>query len=159
LPPANIFAYEKNVFLLFVFFSAALRKTKHAQTPTRVSPKAAGLDLYSASSTAVPARVKDLIFTDLQIQLPDGCYGRIAPRSGLALNHHIRVGGGVIDPDYRGNVGVVIYNHSNAPFIITSGDRIAHLICEKISYPTVQQVQTLDITERGAKGFGSSGTS
>ena len=136
-----------------------VKLSKHAQTRTRGSPKAAGLDLYSASSTKVPARGNELIFTDLQIQHPDGCCGRIAPRSGLALNHHIHVVGGVIDPDYRGNVGVVIYNHSNAPFIITSGDRIAHLICEKISYPTVQQVQTLDITERGAKGFGSSGTS
>jgi dUTP pyrophosphatase len=105
----------------------------------------------------VPTRGKKLVFTDLQIQLPDGCYGRIPPRSGVAINHHIHDGGGVIDQDYRGNVGVVIYNHSNAPFIITSGDRIAQLICEIISYPTVQ-VQTLDIMERGAKGVGSSGT-
>ena len=133
--------------------------SKHAHIPTRGSPKAAGLDLYSASSTTVPARGKELVFTVLQIQLPDGCYGRNATRSGLALNHHIHVGGGVIDQDYRGNVGVIIYNHSNAPFIIKSGDRIAQLICEKISYPTVQQVQTLDITERGEKGFGSTGTS
>ena len=77
------------------------------------------------------ARGKVLIFTDLQIQLPGGCYGRIAPRSDLALNHHIYVGGGVTDQDFRGNVGVVIYNHSDAPFIIASGDRIAQLICEK----------------------------
>ena len=93
----------------------------HAHTPTRESPKAAGLDLYSASSTTVPARGKELVLTDLQIQLPDG-YGRIAPRSGLALNHHVHVGGGVIDRDYRGNVGVLIYNHSDTPFIITQGD-------------------------------------
>jgi dUTP pyrophosphatase len=80
----------------------------HAQTPTRGSPTAAGPDLYSASSTTVPARGKGLIFTDLQIQFSDGCYGRIAPRSGLALNHHIHVGGGVFDRDYQGNVGVLI---------------------------------------------------
>jgi len=135
-----------------------VKLSKHAHTPTRGSPKAAGLDLYSASSTTVPARGKELVFTERQIKLPDGCYGRIAPRSVLALNHHIHVGGGVIDQDYRGN-GVIIYNHSDAPFIITSGDRIAQLICDKVSYPTVQQVQTLDITERGEKGFGSTGTS
>ena len=108
-----------------------VKLSKHAHTPTRGSPKAAGLDLYSSSSTTVPARGKELVFKDLQIQLPDGCYGRIAPRSDLAMNHHIHVGGGVIDQDYRGNVGVVVYNHPDAPFIITYGDRIAQLICEK----------------------------
>jgi len=111
----------------------------HAQTPTRGSPKAAGLDLYSASSTTVPARGKELVLTDLQIQLPDGCYGRIAPRSGLALNHHVYVGGGVIARDYRGNVGVLIYNHSDTQFIITQGDRIAQLICEKYLIPLLKK--------------------
>jgi len=136
-----------------------VKLTKHARSPTRESPKAAGLDLYSVSNTTVPAGGKELIFTDLQIQLPDGCYGRIAPRSGLALNHHIDIGGGVIDQDYRGNVGVIIYNHSNTPFVITRGDRIAQLICEKILYPAVAEVQTIDSTVRGADGFGSPGTS
>ena len=129
-----------------------------AETPTRGSPKAAGLDLYSASITTVPARGKELVCTDLQIQIPDGCYCRIAPRSGLALKHYIDIGGGVIDRVYRGNIGVIIYNHSNAPFIITRGVRIAQLICEKFSYPAIE-VQTLDITERGVEGFGSTGTS
>ena len=121
-----------------------VKLSEHARSPTRGSPKAAGLDLYSASSTTVPARGKQLVSTDLQIQLPNGCYGRIAPRSGLALNHHLDIGGGVIDQDYRGNVGVIIYNHSDTPFIITRGDRIAQLICERISYPTLEEVQTLD---------------
>jgi len=107
----------------------------------------------------VPARGKELILTDLQIQLLDDCYGRIAPSSGLALNHHIHVGGGVIDRDYLANVGVLVYNHSDTPFIITQGDRIAQLICEKIFYPTIEEVQTLDITKRSAEGFGSTGSS
>jgi len=62
------------------------------------------------------------------MQLPDGCYGRIAPRSGLALKHHIDVGGGVIDQDYRGIVGVILYDHSDTPFVVSCGDRIAQLI-------------------------------
>jgi len=70
--------------------------TKNAQTPTRGSLRAAGLDLYSARD-ATACYGKALIFTDLQIQLPDDCYRRIAPRSGLALKHHIDIGGGVID--------------------------------------------------------------
>jgi len=73
---------------------------------------------------------KVLIFTELEIQLPDS-YGRIATRSGLALAHHIDTGG-EIDQDYRGNMGVIIYNHSDTPFLVTRGDRIAQLICEKL---------------------------
>ena len=87
-----------------------------------------------------------MLFTDLQIQLPVGCYGRIAPRSGLALNHHIDIGGGVIDRDFRGNIGIIIYNHSDTLFIITRGDRIAQLKCEKISYPAIEELQTSDFT-------------
>jgi len=66
----------------------------------------------------------------LQIKLPEG-YGRITPRSGLVLAHHIDIGGGVIDQDYRINIGVIVYNHSDTPFVISRGDRIAQLICEK----------------------------
>jgi len=83
-----------------------VKLTKNAQTPSRESPRDAGLDLYSARDATVPIG-KALIFTDLQIQLPND-YGRIAPRSGLALKHNIDIGGGVIDQDYRGNVGVII---------------------------------------------------
>jgi len=75
--------------------------------------------------------------------------------SDLSLNHHIDIGGGVNDQDYRGNVGVIIYNHSDTPLIIICGDRIAQLICERISYPAVEEVQTLDYTKRGAEGFGT----
>ena len=98
---------------------------------TRESPKAAGVDLYSAYDVTVPARGNVLISTDLQIQLPEGSYGRIAPRSGLALEHHIDIGGGVIDQDYRGNLGVILFNHSDVPYAVSRGDRIAQLICEK----------------------------
>ena len=109
-----------------------VRLTENARAPTRGSPGAAGLDLYSACDAMVPARGKASIPTDLQIQLPEDCYGRIAPRSGLALQHHIDIGGGVIDADYRGNVGVVLYNHSDLPFTVSRGDRIAQFICEQI---------------------------
>ena len=78
---------KNNIILRFV------KLTENAQTPTRGSSGAAGLDLYSAYDMIVPARENVLISTDLQIQLPEGCYGRIAPRSGLALKHHIDIGG------------------------------------------------------------------
>jgi deoxyuridine 5''-triphosphate nucleotidohydrolase (dut) len=90
--------------------------------------------------------------------LVSGCYGRIAPRSGLAWKNHIDVGAGVIDEDYRGNVGVVLFNHSDQDFKVNKGDRIAQLICQRIEYPVLQEVTNLNNTERGAGGFGSTGT-
>lgn len=99
-----------------------------------------------------------VVKTDIQIELPEGCYGRIAPRSGLAAKNFIDVGAGVVDEDYRGNLGVVLFNHSDVEFAIAKGDRIAQLICEKIFYPQLEEVKTLSETERGAGGFGSTGT-
>lgn len=105
----------------------------------------------------MPAKGKEIILTDIQIALPDGCYGRVAPRSGLAAKHFIDVGAGVIDQDYRGNVGVVMFNFSDTDFEVKKGDRIAQLICEKIYLPQLQELPALDNTERGSGGFGSTG--
>ncbi|CAL7950681.1 unnamed protein product [Xylocopa violacea] len=131
--------------------------TDKAYAPMKGSKYAAGYDLRSAYEYVVPAHGKELVKTDLQIEVPDGTYGRIAPRSGLAWKNHIDVGAGVIDADYRGNVGVVLFNHSNEDFKITPGDRVAQLICEKILYPELQELDTLDSTDRGEGGFGSTG--
>ncbi|MBN3277008.1 DUT protein, partial [Polyodon spathula] len=136
------------------------RLSDHATSPTRGSTKAAGYDLYSAYDYVIPAMDKAIVKTDIQIALPSGYYGRIAPRSGLAAKYFIDVGAGVVDEDYRGNVGVVLFNFSKE---IKKGDRIAQLICEKICYPELQEheascIYTLDETERGAGGFGSTGT-
>lgn len=96
--------------------------------------------------------------TDIQIELPQQCYGRIAPRSGLAAKNFIDVGAGVVDEDYRGNIGVVMFNHADTAFEVKKGDRIAQLICERIFYPTIEEVDKLSDTVRGAGGFGSTGT-
>ena len=92
------------------------------------------------------------------MKVPHGTYGRIAPRSGVAWKHHIDIEACVIDGDYRGNVGIVIFNHSETDFIIKVGDRVAQLICEKISYPDLQIIDELDEADRDKKGFGSTGT-
>lgn len=81
----------------------------------------------------------------------------IAPRSGLAWKHSIDVGAGVIDADYRGPVGVVLFNHSEVDFEVKAGDRIAQLIVQKIVTPDVEKVDDLDSTVRGSGGFGSTG--
>uniref|UniRef100_A0A1B6CLU9 Deoxyuridine 5'-triphosphate nucleotidohydrolase n=1 Tax=Clastoptera arizonana TaxID=38151 RepID=A0A1B6CLU9_9HEMI len=128
-----------------------------AFAPSKGSEYAAGFDLKSAGAHVIPPHGKGLVLTDIQIALPEGCYGRIAPRSGLAWKNHIDVGAGVIDRDYRGNVGVVLFNHSPDPFCVQPGDRIAQLILEKIIYTDVEEVDKLDDTERGHGGFGSTG--
>ncbi len=81
----------------------------------------------------------------------------MAPRSGLAVKHHLDVGAGVIDEDYTGNVGVVLFNHSATDFEVKRGDRVAQLICEKIEAPELEECSELETTERGHGGFGSTG--
>lgn len=143
--------------------------TENAQLPERGSAKAAGYDLYSAydykvmwnSGSAWRSKIaghgKELIKTDLSLAIPTGYYGRIAPRSSLAWKNHIDVGAGVIDEDYRGPLGVVLFNHGDTEFEIKKGDRVAQLILTKIITPDIVEVDDLDATERGEGGFGSTG--
>ena len=131
--------------------------TENAYMPTRGSVQSAGLDLYSAYEHTIAPKAKQLCKTDIQIACPDGCYARVAPRSGLTHKHFIDVGAGVIDQDYRGNVGVILFNFGDEPFEVKKGDRIAQLILERIYIPTVKELASLDETERGAGGFGSTG--
>ncbi|NXL42065.1 DUT protein, partial [Podilymbus podiceps] len=133
------------------------RLSENASAPSKGSARAAGYDLYSAYDCVIPPMEKAVVKTDIQIALPSGCYGRVAPRSGLAAKHFIDVGAGVIDEDYRGNVGVVLFNFGKENFEVKKGDRIAQLICERICYPELEEVQALDDTERGEGGFGSTG--
>ncbi|KAL4566355.1 hypothetical protein LXL04_030469 [Taraxacum kok-saghyz] len=131
--------------------------SEKAILPARGSSLAAGYDLSSATDTKVPARGKALVPTDLSIAVPEGTYARIAPRSGLAWKHSIDVGAGVVDADYRGPVGVILFNHSDTDLEVKAGDRIAQLIIQKIITPEVMEVDDLDSTVRGAGGFGSTG--
>ncbi|XP_031227605.1 deoxyuridine 5'-triphosphate nucleotidohydrolase, mitochondrial [Mastomys coucha] len=134
-----------------------VRLSEHATAPTRGSARAAGYDLYSAYDYTISPMEKAVVKTDIQVAVPSGCYGRVAPRSGLAVKHFIDVGAGVIDEDYRGNVGVVLFNFGKEKFEVKKGDRIAQLICERVFYPDLEEVQALDDTERGSGGFGSTG--
>ncbi|XP_010426147.1 PREDICTED: deoxyuridine 5'-triphosphate nucleotidohydrolase [Camelina sativa] len=138
-------------------FFKVKKLSEKAVLPTRGSSLSAGYDLSSAVDSKVPARGKALIPTDLSIAVPEGTYARIAPRSGLAWKHSIDVGAGVIDADYRGPVGVILFNHSDVEFEVKLGDRIAQLIIEKIVTPDVVEVEDLDDTVRGEGGFGSTG--
>ena len=124
---------------------------------TCAMPKSIGLDLYSPTSVLVPAHNKVLINMGIAFQIPMGYYGQIAPRSGLALHHHIHVGAGVVDPDYTGPVQVLLLNFSPQNHTIEANHCIAQLILEKIAYPILCEVPQIPQTEHGAHGFGSTG--
>jgi dUTP pyrophosphatase len=150
-------------YLVFAMSAAPTLSVKRlspfAALPVRASSGAAGYDLASAHTCTVKARGRELVRTDLAFCVPAGTYGRIAPRSGLAWKSGIDVGAGVIDWDYRGPVGVLLFNHSDADLEIARGDRVAQLILERIELAEVREIDDLDATHRGAAGFGSSGSS
>lgn len=133
--------------------------SENATAPVRGSEGAAGYDLAAAENKIVPARGKNLVKTNLAIAIAKDTYARIAPRSGLAWKKSIDVGAGVIDADYRGDVGVILFNHDDEDFEVKKGDRIAQLIIEYIATPVPQEVDDLDDTSRGDGGFGSTGVS
>jgi dUTP pyrophosphatase len=92
------------------------------------------------------------------MEIPDGYYGRIAPRSGWALKYGIDTLAGVIDSDYRGEVGVILYNtDKEIPFNIKMGDRIAQIVFEKYYTFQIQETEILEFSKRGTGGFGSTG--
>ena len=133
------------------------RLTCKAQIPTRGSAFAAGCDIYAAENATVPAKGRQLIGTGLVMTIPEGHYGRLAPRSGLAVKHGIDVGAGVIDEDFRSEVKVLLMNHGANDFLVLEGDRIAQLVIEKISSPEIKEVNELEKTARNDGGFGSTG--
>jgi dUTP pyrophosphatase len=132
-----------------------------ARIPRRQTPGAAGYDLHASENICIYPGKRALVSTGLAIALPHGVYGRIAPRSSLAVKSGIQVGAGVIDADYRGEIKVLLFNHSkNHQFQVNEGDRIAQLICEKYETPEIIQffrIDDLSKTDRGEGGFGSTG--
>lgn len=134
-----------------------------AKAPTRGSPLSAGYDVYASEACVIPANGRALVSTGVAVVCPQDTYARVAPRSGLAVKHGIATGAGVVDADYRGEVKVLLFNHSQQDFTVSCGDRIAQLVLEKIATPQVHVLDDaewiqLSQTERGAGGFGSTGT-
>jgi dUTP pyrophosphatase len=130
---------------------------EHAIVPRRATEMAAGYDISASEDAKIPSRGRAAVPTGISIGLPEGTYGRIAPRSGLAYKFGIDVLAGVIDVDYRGEIFCILYNSGVHPFNIQRGDRIAQLIIEKIETPDVAVVMDIDETARGDGGFGSTG--
>jgi len=132
--------------------------SENATIPTQGTSFAAGYDLYAAEDAVVVCGTRKLIKTNISMEITPGYYGRIAPRSGLAYKNGIDVLAGVIDSDYRGDIGVVLYNtDNNIDFEIKKGDRIAQIIFEACYTATLNNVENLDNTLRQGGGYGSTG--
>jgi dUTP pyrophosphatase len=132
-----------------------------ARVPKYMSDGAAGLDLYALVDHEVriePGR-QALIGTGLAIALPAGHEGQVRPRSGLALKHGVTVlnAPGTIDEDYRGEVMVLLINHGRETFVVNSGERVAQLVIAKVERVAIEEQGSLDVTVRGAGGYGHTG--
>ena len=126
-----------------------------AKAPKRATPGSIGLDLFTPTDMFIPAKEQVLIHTDLILVPTPGHYIRIASKSGLALKYRLTIEGGVVDPDYRGNIGVLLRNHSDQAQILEEGEAIAQVIMEKAAMPVVVEMKISMDTQRGTGGFGS----
>ena len=131
-----------------------VRMSPDAVTPTRATEGSVGLDFYSPADYIIPPYNQLLVPTQIKLQIPLGYYGRLAPKSGLAILHQLHVGAGVIDPDYTGEIMVLLINTASRVYNIIKGAPIAQLILEKISIPILKEVKELSLTTRGAQGCG-----
>ena len=132
-----------------------------AKMPTKGSKYAAGYDLYAATSyeiTIEPHRTV-MIDTGLAMEVTDGWFGAIFPRSGIAAKRGLRLANSVavIDSDYRGSVMIALHNDTNYTQAVAPGERIAQIVFLPFGAPDFEEVDELDETERGAGGFGSTG--
>lgn len=135
-----------------------MRLDPKAILPTRGSRDACGLDIYSIEKRIINSGKRIAIKTGLAVQVPSGHYGRVAPRSGIALRSGVDVLAGVIDSDYRGEVLCLLINLGDSDFEINVGDRIAQLIIEKIAILNPCWEEQLASSSRGSSGFGSTGS-
>lgn len=127
-----------------------------AQMPTRAHSTDAGLDLYAREDQLIPARGWVKFDTGVHIELPVGTVGMLKSKSGLNVKHGI-VSEGVIDVGYTGSIVVKLYNHSDVDYQVKAGDKISQLVILPILTLFLDLVDTLDDTDRGDNGFGSSG--
>jgi len=129
--------------------------------PSDQTSGSAGLDLHAALTEPVTLApgCRHLVPTGLALAIPQGYEGQVRPRSGLALKHGLSLvnSPGTIDSDYRGQVAVILINHGTEPFTIKPLDRIAQLVITRVEHAELQWVESLDATERGAGGYGSTG--
>jgi dUTP pyrophosphatase len=117
----------------------------------------AGADITASEKIAIPPRERALVSTGVRLEIPEGCVGLIWPRSGLAVKKGIDCGAGVIDSHYRGEVKILLFNHSDTEFQVEPGDRIAQILIQKVERVEFYPADQLNKTTRNDAGFGSTG--
>ena len=133
------------------------KTSPEAKEPSQANFSDAGYDLFSTEELNLKPFERSVVKTGIKLALPEGYYGRVAPRSGLAIKKGIDVLAGVIDSGYRGEIGVVLINLSSSDQTLNKGDKIAQLIIEKCYAVSFSEVSSLSDSARGEGGFGSSG--
>jgi len=128
----------------------------NAIMPTRAHPTDAGLDLYARETQIIPARESAKFDTGVHVELPPNTVGMLKSKSGLNVKYGL-TSEGVIDVGYTGSIVVKIYNNSGYDYKVNAGDKISQLVIMPILTPTLELVESLDDTERGSDGFGSTG--
>ena len=128
------------------------------KVPTRAKSSDAGYDLYSTVDMPITPTARQLVPTGIAIEIPEGYYGRIAPRRGRAVRAGIAILAGVVDSGYRNEIKVVMINLGEGLVSVNKGDRIAQLIIEKCYDVEWEEVNELSDSDRGEGGFGSSGS-
>jgi len=126
-------------------------------TPQYAHAGDAGADITASENIAIPPRERTLVSTGVRLEIPEGYVGLIWPRSGLAVKKGIDCGAGVIDSHYRGEVKILLFNHSDDEFQIEPGDRIAQILIQKVERVEFLLVDQLNETARNDAGFGSTG--
>ena len=143
--------------ILQIKLSRSSSSTDVVEKPMKAYINSAGYDLFADESIEVSPNSRALISTGLKMQIPKGFYGQISPRSGIALRKGVVAFSGTVDSGYLGIVYVLLFNFSSKNFLVEKGNRIAQMIfkkCENVSFSF--ENLTFD-SERGVKGFGSSG--
>jgi deoxyuridine 5'-triphosphate nucleotidohydrolase len=133
------------------------RLDPRATLPSRGSSLSAGLDIYAIEDLTIRPQERHLARTGLAVAIPEGYYGRLAPRSGLATHKGLDTLAGVIDADYRGEIGCLLYNAGDETIHLPAESKICQLIIEKIITPNAAWADDISGTERGSGGFGSTG--
>lgn len=134
-----------------------IKQLHRAATPSYQSAGASGIDLHAAKSTYIHPGQRLVIPSGIALEIPEGYEGQVRPRSGRSLKS-MDVILGTIDFDYRGEVGVILVNNSMYTQLINEGERLAQLVIAPVARCEIEMVEELSDTERGAKGFGSTGT-
>lgn len=139
------------------FYDIPVKLDEGARLPSRAHPDDAGLDLYSREDMMIPAHGAAVFDTGVHMAIPHGYDGKITSKSGLCVRNDVVSEAGEIDSNYRGSIRVKLRNHGDKPYVVHAGDKIAQIVIRPVSLAVCREVDALDDSDRGSRGFGSTG--